>query len=89
MEEKRIQLTVGSEYKITSMESRDKPLVTKGIFKGYTMIGEIDSLCMELGDSHKDSAGKIRVIPSHMIISIDIVSVAKEKEKNDESIYVG
>ena len=89
MEEKRIQLTVGSEYKITSMESRDKPLVTKGIFKGYTMIGEIDSLCMELGDSHKDSAGKTRVIPSHMIISIDIISAAKEEEKKSESIYVG
>lgn len=89
MEEKRIQLTVGSEYKITSMESRDKPLVTQGIFKGYTMMGDIDSLCMEMGASHKDGAGKIRVIPSHMIISIDIVSVAKEEKKKTESIYVG
>ena len=89
MEEKKIQLTVGSEYKTTSMESRDKPLVTKGIFKGYTMIGEIDSLCMELGDSHKEMEGKTRVIPSHMIISIDIISTAKEEKKKSESIYVG
>ncbi len=87
--EKKIQLTAGSEYRITSMESRDKPLVTKGIFKGYTMIGDIDSLCMELDSSHKESKGKIRVIPSHMIISIDIISVAKEEKKDDESIYVG
>ncbi|MBA3044408.1 hypothetical protein FP804_04660 [archaeon] len=87
--EKKIQLTAGSEYRITSMESRDKPLITKGIFKGYTMMGDIDSLCMELGSSHKDAAGKIRVIPSHMIISIDIISAAKEEKKKDESIYVG
>ncbi|MBU4256316.1 MAG: hypothetical protein KKB04_03540 [Candidatus Thermoplasmatota archaeon] len=87
--EKKIQLTAGSEYRITSMESRDKPLITKGIFKGYTMMGDIDSLCMELGASHKDAAGKIRVIPSHMIISIDIISAAKEEKKKDESIYVG
>lgn len=89
MEEKRIQMTVGSEYKITSMESRDKPLVTKGIFKGYTMIGEIDSLCMELDSSYKEMKGKTRVIPSHMIISIDIISAAKEEKKKSESIYVG
>lgn len=89
MEEKRTQLTVGSEYKITSMESRDKPLVTKGIFKGYTMIGEIDSLCMELNSSYKEMKGKTRVIPSHMIISIDIISTAKEEKKKSESIYVG
>ena len=89
MEEKRIQLTVGSEYKITSMESRDKPKVTKGIFKGYTMIGEIDSLCMELDSSYKEMKGKTRVIPSHMIISIDIISTAKEEKKKSESVYVG
>lgn len=85
----KIQLTVGSKYKITSMESRDKPLITRGTFKGYTMIGDIDSLCMELDVSHKEAKGKIRVIPSHMIISIDIISVAKEEKKRNESIYVG
>lgn len=87
--DKKIQLTEGSKYKITSMESRDKPLITKGTFKGYTMVGDIDSLCMELDGSHKEMEGKIRVIPSHMIISIDIIYMAKEKEKKDESIYVG
>ena len=87
--EKKIQLTQGSKYKITSMESRDKPLITRGMFKGYTMIGDIDSLCMELDVSHKGNKGKIRVIPSHMIISIDIISIAKEEKKESESIYVG
>ncbi len=87
--EKKIQLTQGSKYKITSMESRDKPLITRGMFKGYTMIGDIDSLCMELDSSHKGNKGKIRVIPSHMIISIDIISIAKEEKKESESIYVG
>lgn len=85
----KIQLTVGSRYKIASMESRDKPLITRGIFRGYTLIGDIDSLCMELDGSHKGLKGKIRVIPSQMIISIDIISAAKEEKKENESIYVG
>jgi hypothetical protein len=87
--EKKIQLTAGSEYKIMSMESRDKPLITKGTFKGYTMMGDIDALCIELDSSHKTERGKIRIIPSHMIISIDIISAAEEEKKENESIYVG
>ena len=79
-----VVLTRGSRYRITSMETRDKPLVTHGVFRGYAAIGPDDGVCMELDASHAELSGKIRIIPSHMIIAIDIVEQAeetKEKEK--------
>ena len=42
------KLTPGSKYRILSAMTRDKPLVTEGKFKGYTVIGSMDALCMEV-----------------------------------------
>ena len=78
-----VKLTVGSQYRVKSLESRDAPLITHGKFLGYTSIGHDDGLCMELDDSHKDMKGRIRVIPMHMIICIDIIR-AKDKEEEGE-----
>ena len=78
-----VKLTVGSQYRVKSLESRDAPLITHGKFLGYTSIGHDDGLCMELDDSHKDMKGRIRVIPMHMIICIDIIK-AKDKEEEAE-----
>ena len=75
-----VKLTVGSQYRVKSLESRDAPLITHGKFLGYTSIGHDDGLCIELDDSHKDMTGRIRVIPMHMIVCIDIIK-AKDKEE--------
>ena len=83
MSEDGIVLTVGSIYKIKSLESKEKPLLTHGIFKGYTAIGHDDGICIKLDDSHKELAGKIRVIPAHMVLSIDIIKVEKKEEENE------
>jgi hypothetical protein len=32
------QLTVGSTYQINSLGSKDAPIVTSGIFKGYSIL---------------------------------------------------
>jgi hypothetical protein len=89
----QFQLTVGSKYRIRSLESRDNPLVSQGVFKGYTAFGHDDAICIELDDYHKEDSGKIRVIPSHMVIALDVLSAAKNdisKEKDeDTSRYFG
>jgi hypothetical protein len=89
----QFQLTVGSKYRIRSLESRDNPLISQGVFKGYTAFAHEDAICMELDDSHKDDKGKIRVIPSHMVIALDVLSAAEDqtsKEKDQEtSVYFG
>lgn len=87
------QLTPGSKYRIRSLESRDKPLISQGTFNGYTVFGHDDAVCIELDESHKEDAGRIRIIPAHMVIALDVLSAAEDKnskEKEEEaSTYFG
>ena len=85
-EDNGIVLTVGSRYSIKSLESRDNPLVSSGKFIGYTAIGHDEGMAMELNDTHGDEAGRVRIIPTHTIISIDIIeAVEKEDKKKPDS----
>lgn len=79
-----IELTVGSNCRIKSLGSKDKPLLSFGIFKGYTAIGSSDGICIELDEIHKDLAGKIRIIPSHMVMAIDILEAVKSDKKEEK-----
>jgi len=82
-----ISLTNGSRYIITSLGNKDRSMVTKGIFRGYTVVGNVDGVCIELDKSHGGLKGKIRVLPSHMILSIDIIDAARPKPQvQEESI---
>lgn len=84
-EETPVQLTLGSKYHVRSLASREAVIETKGTFRGFTSVGSIDGIAMELDETHKELKGKLRVIPSHMILSIDIVEAAvKNEEKGDE-----
>lgn len=91
--EKKVELTEGSVYKITSLGGRDQLLETTGTFKGFISIGVDETgLLMELGEVHSNMGGKIRIVPLHVILLIDVLD-AKENEKKDEykdmSHYVG
>jgi hypothetical protein len=92
-ENAQFQLTIGSKYKIRSLESREKPLVSQGTFKGYTAFGHDEAICLELDESHGEGKGRIRVIPSHMVIAIDVLSAAEDKDVKDKeaeaSTYFG
>lgn len=79
-----IVLTKGSRYRITSMETRDKPLITHGVFRGYAAVGPDDGFCIELDGSHAELAGRIRIIPCHMVISIDVVAQAEERKEKEK-----
>ena len=92
-ENAKFRMTVGSKYIIRSLESRDRPLISQGTFWGYTAFGSEDAICVELDDSHKDDAGRIRIIPAHMVIALDVLSAAEDKESKDKedeaSTYFG
>jgi hypothetical protein len=92
-ENAQFQLTIGSKYRIRSLESREKPLVSQGTFKGYTAFGHNEAICLELDESHGEGKGRIRVIPSHMVIAIDVLSAAEDKDVQDKeaeaSTYFG
>jgi hypothetical protein len=86
MEKKEeFKLTEGSHYKIYSIGGRDSTLETEGVFKGFASIG-LDEGGMQiiLGDSHGDMKGKLRIIPLHAILAIDILD-EKEEHKKEES----
>ena len=78
-----IVLTQGSQYRIKSLESRDKPMETVGIFRGYAAVAHDTALVMELEKKLGEEKGMLRLIPSHMIISIDVLKAEKEKEVKD------
>lgn len=92
-EEKKLELTEGSVYKITSLGSRDRVLETEGFFRGFISIGVDETgILMELNHAHDNMAGATRIVPLHVILLIDIID-AKENEKKDDfkgmSHYVG
>ena len=91
--EKKMELTEGSVYKITSLGGRDQLIESQGTFKGFISIGVDETgLLMELNEDHGDLKGKIRIIPLHVMLLVDVLS-AKDDEKKDEykgmSHYVG
>lgn len=91
-DENKMELTEGSEYKITSLGGKDILLETQGIFKGFISIGDETGLIIELNVSHGDMVGKTRIVPLHVLLLIDVLNV-KENEKDDDdgqiSHYVG
>jgi len=88
-EEEPVQLTEESFCTIHSLGDRNNMIVTKGIFKGYSRFGMGEALSIELDDSYGELAGKIRLIPSHVILSIDLLEIAEEKDKEQESHPTG
>ena len=87
-----IALTEGSQYRVKSLEARDKPMETIGIFKGYAAVAHDTAIVMELEMPLEDGKTMLRLIPSHMIISIDVLKAKKEKkakEQDGEAAYFG
>ena len=87
-----IVLTPGSQYRIKSLESRDHPMETTGVFKGYAAVAHDTAIVIELDKLHGEDKGRLRLIPSHMIISIDVLRAEKEKEEKDKdsnAVYFG
>ncbi len=91
--EKKMELTEGSTYKISSLGARDSILETEGMFKGFISIGVDETgLLMKLSKSHGKMAGKIRIIPLHVILLIDVLDAKENQTKDDYkgiSHYVG
>jgi len=79
-----LKLTEDSWYKIISIGGKDRSLETEGRFKGFATIGIDEAgLQIELGQQHGEMQGKIRIVPLHAILAIDILD-AKEDEKKED-----
>lgn len=81
---KKIELTEGSKYRITSIGSRDNLIETVGIFRGFVSIGiDETGLLIELDKRHGPLAGKLRIIPLNVILLIDILAIKENEKKNE------
>ena len=91
--EDRMEITVGSVYKITSLGARENVIETEGTFKGFISIGVDETgLLMELSSTHGEMAGRVRIVPLHVILLIDILDAKENEEKEDDkgmAHYVG
>lgn len=76
-------LTQGSVYAVRSLGTREEMVVSQGTFQGFVSVGTADAMILELGESHGDDAGTLRLIPSHMILFLDVVEAA-ESEATEE-----
>ena len=84
--EPSVHLTLGSKYHVRSLASREAVLETTGTFKGIVSVGTVDGLAIEV-EAPKEMKGKIRVIPTHMVLSIDILeAVKREEEAKDDAV---
>jgi hypothetical protein len=68
-----VSLTKGSRYRVESMETRDKTKLTRGFFRGYAAIGSDDAIVIELDEGHAELKGQMRLIPLHVILSVDVL----------------
>ncbi len=90
-----ISLTTGSTVVLRSGDKGEAPLVTEGTFRGYVSLGGGDqAMAIELDESAgPESKGRIRLIPSAVLLSVEILHQAKpeEEKKTPEAtpIYFG
>lgn len=82
--EETFSLSVDSSYLIRSAESIEKPLITRGKLRGYATLGQETGITVELDESHGEDQGKLRIIPLHVILSVDILSTEKKKDEEEE-----
>ncbi len=88
------KLIEGSRYKIISIGGRDSSLETEGVFRGYATIGiEEAGLVMELPGEPKDGNERLRIVPLHAILAIDMLDIkhheGHEEEKEPSGHYYG
>jgi len=80
-----MELTVGSHYKLYSIGSREQYLTSQGVFEGYVTVGMDEiGLLIKLNDDNEEMAGKMRIIPIHAVLAIDVLE-AKPNDKKDDS----
>ena len=69
---KQFKLRKNAKITIFSLSSRDKVFETAGVFKGNTMMNQFSALIVQLPGKKTKNNENIRLIPEHMVLSIDV-----------------
>jgi flagellar motor switch protein FliM len=85
MKEKIVELVPGSSYLIYSIGPDKEAMETRGTFVGYAYISKDESgVCIKMDSSHGSKEGMIRIIPTSMILAIDILKEKRVRKKEEE-----
>jgi|YNPBryantNP2012_1023418.scaffolds.fasta_scaffold13725_3 hypothetical protein len=88
-----LKITEGTRYRIYSIGGRDEPLETEGVCKGFMSLGiDEGGVIIELGATHKEKQGLLRVIPVHTILAVELLDEPKHEtgeEEKDSTHYYG
>lgn len=81
----------GSKYRVVSKNGDGAPIVSVGEFRGYAAFASELAIVLKL-DTSDGSEGRLRFIPYHAILTIDVIHMASQqaKEKSKEcQVYYG
>ncbi len=79
------KLIEGSRYKIISIGGRDSTIETEGLFRGYATIAiEEAGLVVQLTTGEQNQEEKLRIIPLHAILAIDVIDIKQHEGKTEE-----
>ena len=87
-----VGLTKGSRYRVTSKGSGETPLVTIGVFKGYTSFGHDSALSIQLDPEKEGAPVTYRLIPCLTVLAVDVLAFKPEEradEREEVKIYFG
>ena len=85
-------LSRGSIYRVVSKGSGPEPIITIGIFKGYTSFGHDTALSILLDPEKEGELGKMRFVPCMAVLAVDVLTFKQEekaKEKEEVKVYFG
>jgi len=85
-------LSRGSIYRVVSKGSGPEPIITIGIFKGYTSFGHDTALSILLDPEKEGELGKMRFVPCMAVLAVDVLTFKQEekaKEKEEAKVYFG
>ncbi len=77
-------LALGSKCVVYVATSREDVQRSSGTFCGFVPVGEESSMCIVLDENHGELSGKIRLIPTNMIVAIDVIELGKEESKREQ-----
>jgi len=92
MKEIEQMITIGSRYRIISTGTNDEPMTSTGEFRGYAAFANETVLVLKLDATEGQEEGRIRFLPYHAVLCIDVLEMASKevKEKKEENqVYYG
>lgn len=81
----------GSKYRVVSKNGEGAPIISTGEFKGYAAFASELAIAIKL-DTADGTEGRMRFIPYHAILAIDVISMAVQKAKEEAKecqVYYG